>query len=487
MIQQILSRVLFLVVFAFVSANVTAAPLKNFTGNSIEEVKQFIVDNNILTLEQFLPTLPVSFRSNFVLMRQSNSLQPTRDPLQPRAIMFGDSARIVFAFNGIGESIEMMEKPVGSDRFLFSRLNFNGKTAPTEQKNCLGCHLSRPLWGQYRHWNGMYGGDQDIVPKGSLEELDYFKFARLASASPLYGNLIFKCGELYEGLGMKPGYVERNFAGVKCQEVSDLLKDYTSPARLERRMQHPAEGLGELLNRQNADRVFAIAKKSPNYLKLHRLYVGNAIGCFGERVFDLGQEQEMIVELRKRLASEGAAVQKIVNELLVASPTSEITLQAQMLHLLGLNVDRDIRLDLRTPKKIYLGNDCDVNSTYSPGSYCGYNTQGYPAFSDGYDMGTNLLGYQIIRDLYKSDSEIHDLLRSEFAKLKSYFESLPPDSGEGYENVKDKLFYLNAVIEHLNSSSKDPADIPKYIQNYPFIQLLKLGNGFGLCQLLASE
>jgi len=204
----------------------------------IESIKALISTHQIRTVAELLPWLPKSFRSRYVLMHQSESLQQG-SPLAPRVILFTPDAKFVMTFNGDAsqygfEAIETMsfasDGPM-KDKFVFEEIVFpkdlearikylNDQNAFDEAKKlvrdhqnpnrigpnarvCLGCHKKdpRPNWNQGDQWPGAYGKIQDTIwnqkmpgtdpASGEVVQFEDFlemrtfpQFAKLASRVP---------------------------------------------------------------------------------------------------------------------------------------------------------------------------------------------------------------------------------------------------------------------------------------------------------------
>lgn len=441
-----------------------------FSGTTIQEVKEFISREGITSLEEFLPRLSSIYRASFVLMRRSMSLQPTKDPQKPRAILYGKDGALIFAFNRASDSLEMMER--APSEFRFERLDFVKGQPPTSQNNCQSCHQGHPLWGQYSHWAGMYGGDQENIPNGSPEQKDYLRFVGSAASDPVYKNLIFKCGGEIAS-GVTPGYVPREL-GLPCREASELVKEAGGGDRLDRRLYQPGEGLAEVLNRMNVQRVFLRMKSSPEYAGLAHALAANTLGCLGIRDYDYVSKPAELEMMRTALAAVAAPIEKEIAWR--ASASKERTLQGKILHLLGVDVNADLRIDLKTPRRIFLGSDCELDNEYSPNPFCQPGSQGYHGFSDGSDLGMNLLGYLVVRDLFGRDAEFRDALSSGLAAIDSHFRQFPPDSGYSVIATRE-------VQADLARPGPDH-NLPKYIQDQLLGYFPGLGNGEKVCRVL---
>lgn len=475
----------FAISMMFTNLAVGAPVLRSFSGHSILEVEDFLEAENITTLKDFLPRLPIESRANFVLMRQSASLQPTKDTMNPRAILFGADGSLVFAFNHSSQSIEVMEKK--ADHFEFERLNFVEGRRPSKQTNCAICHDGHPLWGQYRSWAGMYGGDQEMIPTGSSEEQDYVAFLQRAQADELYRSLVFKCGSHFNG-GIVPGFVDRSWVGnmfPACQEVSSLSHGHSEENRAERRLEQPGEALNELLNRSNAARLYFNVRKSGRYSLLKYAVAANFLGCLGTKMYEFTPDLPALSAMRSALAELAGPIESRIADLAKVNSSTWPSTQAQIFILLGLQLS-DLRMDIRANGRS-LGNDCESHSSYSPNPYCRPGFYGYEAYSDGTDMGADLISYLVLREVYASDADFRAQLRAGLQSVQDYFSRLPVGTGSGYGDGQAVLSYLVPLMRDLESPGDSPATIPKYMSAYPIAQLPRWGHGAEICRSLLSQ
>lgn len=476
-------KTLAVILSIFGALQVFADP-KPFTGKTIAEVESFIRSEGLMTLEEFLPRLSREHRANFVLMRQSASIQRTDEPLRPRAILFGHDGELVLAFNGHGDSLEMMEK--SGDIVKFERLEFiKGQPPVNDSRVCKVCHGGRPLWGQYRVWRGMYGGDQERVPSGSAEEKDYFAFLRAAKTDPLYGNLIFKCGGDQPG-GITPGYLPRS-AGPEmpsCAEVSSLVAGWagSEKARLERRYAQPGQGMGELMNRINALRLHAKIRLSADYPALKNLIAANVLGCVGERMYDVNPgDPQGLVEMRRSLTSVREPHERAIRARAQAIGSQQTAFQGQIYEVLGLSLKDELRMDGLFGTNVIFRTDCERYNDYSPNASCNAGSTGYSAYSDGSDMGADLIGYLVLKEMALQDAALMGKL---VTGLQSAREVFLESSRRGVGSADSVVRAIDGVLEDLRAPVSPAAMIPKYINDYAFTQLPRHGDGLGLCRML---
>jgi len=149
----------------------------------------------IVRIESLLPLLPANFRSRYVLVYASRSLQGAT-PRHPRVIMFGLDARFILAFSGSPESkgydlIETIEFDDRAKKFNFRSIEFPSERTNTvteesalspriSERNpslCMSCHRQelRPNWDSYAGWPGVYGSTDDTLPAAEKEQYQNFQ------------------------------------------------------------------------------------------------------------------------------------------------------------------------------------------------------------------------------------------------------------------------------------------------------------------------
>ncbi|MCI0604299.1 hypothetical protein L0156_14975 [bacterium] len=120
-----------ILMYAFVSAagescKPIEAPL------TFHKIEAALEECKIHHIEELLPLLPAAFRSRYVLVHASRSLQGATG-MFPRVILFGLDARLILAFAGSPDlegydSLETIEFDDEKKRFNFRRITFSSET-----------------------------------------------------------------------------------------------------------------------------------------------------------------------------------------------------------------------------------------------------------------------------------------------------------------------------------------------------------------------
>ncbi len=172
----------------------------------VDELRDMIRDRALTTVAEVIAHLPVEYRENYTLAYDSRSLQgSSRD--NPRAILFGRTARLVLSFNGDPaqqhyDTIEAMQfrEPRNTFElyaidFADSQVRFSGPNPPV----CAGCHGSppRPIWSSYEysdretgHWPGFYGSTHDAPALEPGEKAAFERFRQRAATHHRYRHLV---------------------------------------------------------------------------------------------------------------------------------------------------------------------------------------------------------------------------------------------------------------------------------------------------------
>lgn len=164
---------------------------------SFRDIQGWAERGEVKSVEDVLRRLPAEYRTHFVLMERSRSLQEA-SPEAPRALLFGERAELVLSFNGHPgqrgyDSLETVELDPSRMTYEIRAVHFVGGKAMVSGPNpeiCLRCHrsLPRPNWEPYPHWPGALGQG----PNYSADERRRLEaFSTAAAAHPRYRYLDF--------------------------------------------------------------------------------------------------------------------------------------------------------------------------------------------------------------------------------------------------------------------------------------------------------
>jgi hypothetical protein len=151
---------------------------------SFKTIHDYVKKCGITTIDDFLPHLPEEFRSRYVLVHDSQSIQDAT-PRHPRVIMFGLDAKLILAFAGEQsfkgyKRLEIIQFNDSEKKFSMHELTFDPDaairmrskksnrsavrvTTKAKPKRCENCHGDppRPIWDNYAGWPGVYGSVDD--------------------------------------------------------------------------------------------------------------------------------------------------------------------------------------------------------------------------------------------------------------------------------------------------------------------------------------
>ncbi len=168
----------------------------------VDEIKRLVLKHDLRKIDELLPYLPESLRSHFTLKHFSESSQKAK-PEAPRAILFGEDAELIVAFNGDPKlrgfnSFEMIQFKKGQFEFheiVFPKNPKDGKAeiSKANPNRCLDCHGTppRPIWDSYFTWPGTYGSVDDGIMKETEEGKNFLNFAAKGPSHARYKHLKF--------------------------------------------------------------------------------------------------------------------------------------------------------------------------------------------------------------------------------------------------------------------------------------------------------
>jgi hypothetical protein len=223
-------------------------------------LKKTIDDNRVETIEDLLPLLPYNYRSAFVLMYESRSLQ-TASYAFPRVILYGASNygdrhdRLVMAYQSDSspasnrpDVLEVFEWDPVLASYTPYEIQFQGKGRGYKLGDtsvCMHCHMNppRPNWTAYPFWPGLYGS--------GTRPLDAYTYQEETA---------IQAKEFEEIRGV--------LANWKANPRTAALIKYSVPDNLDGPGLHDwAKGLSAKLGEQNLSRVSQMLYDSPEYEK----------------------------------------------------------------------------------------------------------------------------------------------------------------------------------------------------------------------------
>lgn len=200
-----------------------------------ERLKDLIQKENLSRVEEVLPRLPTSLRSNFVIVYDSRSLQDATAE-KPRVIFFEPNASFFLSINGDTEQqggafLEILEQNVQLNKSTFHEISFE-KSKPTFQTNppiCFTCHtgFGQPLWDPSPVWPGVFGSLTNKGPLFSKDEAPLIaRFFKNMESHVRYRHLEGKNSEdfSYASLSLKNELFTQMLYRAQAERLSLLLK-----------------------------------------------------------------------------------------------------------------------------------------------------------------------------------------------------------------------------------------------------------------------
>ncbi|MCB0393474.1 MAG: hypothetical protein KDD25_02880, partial [Bdellovibrionales bacterium] len=186
------------IMISFFSSNAFSQLKSEDTEFSIATVIQWVNSEKAKSIEDVLSLLPDEYLKNYTLVKSSGSLQRSSFEY-PRAVMFGETARVILTFNGNPEhmgfgTLEMMEIPDDGLEIEMRRIDFNQSPPLVSERNpntCKNCHgkFERPLFGSYHDWPNFYGELQDRLDATIGEEIGFSRYLENVKTHKLYSKL----------------------------------------------------------------------------------------------------------------------------------------------------------------------------------------------------------------------------------------------------------------------------------------------------------
>jgi hypothetical protein len=242
-----------------------------------------------LTIPQVLKDLPLDLRSNFTLLKKSDSLQEA-SPESPRVLLFGIDGKTMITYNGDRKqqgfnSLEFVEINESTSALEFREMIFpeedsnQGKVdfSAVNPEKCMACHGPSPhyIWSSYDKWPNAFGSVDDILEMTPDEERALKELKSKKENHPRYSPLDFykekeNLSSPYRpiGRGVKPDLHNRG--------SFDLAIEY-----------RPNFRLGFLMSKLQARARVNQWKTSPGFASLKLKVAHDLAGCAGKPNKDL--------------------------------------------------------------------------------------------------------------------------------------------------------------------------------------------------------
>lgn len=313
-----------------------------------DALRTYIRENSVTEMQDVLLALPRDLQSRFTFVYSGRALIEGT-PEFPVAILFGDDAKLLLAFNdrpgAAGyASLDILEFDSVTDVYRPARLLFSpsreemAQASPLEQLNgsvyfernpqvCSRCHGvdHHPIFETgYPEWKGFYGSNRDHIYgyEGKKERAAYLRFLQNVKASPRYQALIFPD----PSLSSVTPYLDEN---------TERLSDATSVFNF-----RPNLVFGALLVRTNASGIYRKMKASRHFGKYAPLIAFALQRCDFSRI-----DRQELSKIETELETYGRAIPNFDRLTLETSSmlSEELrinkTLAAKMLAVMGITPD----------------------------------------------------------------------------------------------------------------------------------------------------
>ena len=283
---------------------------------NFDAIVRIIQKNNIQSIDALLPLLPESYRRGYALVYKSRSLQDA-SPENPRAIVFGSTARLVISFNGAStqkgfNDLEVMEFDEKTAAFNLHEINFppagTSKPAQISQVNpnkCIACHSDppRPIWDNYPEWPGVYGASHGIL-SGGKDDGNFRKFvAQNQSNTSRYARLPDLEIVKERAVDNPPVQIEKMPQGKPYDVgISQRGDEYDNVTHL-----------NDLLIRHNYLRIFRALKANANYDRFKYALAAAVDGCDQSLGIEKFLPSEMNEKMRKKNISAAEVKQGTID------------------------------------------------------------------------------------------------------------------------------------------------------------------------------
>lgn len=193
-------------------SSLNPAPQAGTPEMSITGVNKFIKKNNITSIDDLLNTFPDHYRTNFSLVEHTRATGQSNLEY-PRIVLFGSDGRFLLNVgtkpdDPLYNKLDVAELNTQTGHWEFSVFDFTSKT-PTLTRNdpsCNECHgstNSRPVWGAFQQWTGVFG--DSIIDGPRPEALDHTHAERMnrlifsKSKTPRFNFLHWKKAAMHRG------------------------------------------------------------------------------------------------------------------------------------------------------------------------------------------------------------------------------------------------------------------------------------------------
>lgn len=383
---------------------------------------RLIEHQNLRTIEDVIPALPPEFLNHYTLIRQSTSLQLS-SATHPRAILYGEDARLIITFNGNPlhkqyYKLEVAEFHDTTASFSFHQIHFypGGKQRPWAERNpavCLNCHRqdARPNWSSSGVWPRAYGSIND----------------RLFGSAPLTEKMGIEIDqkelELFQRyLEVKPNHDRYKHLGpMRVQDDGKLLVGKHNPTP-------PNEKLTKLITSLNDRRIVRIMGSIEEFHTLRYLVLLELLRCDTSLYFQDPTSRAFLDDLRNHFRDKVAPA--------LLEKWNRLTLRAYTLDQAKPSFDRETLLNevfqsYSDYRALTLVSFLATHTIYPTPRFRDWHTNFY---YDDYSMGPSVLG---IATLALPFSE-HFLTHTEDFFLKNNFFGLwahLPDEKKSLEQM----------------------------------------------------
>jgi hypothetical protein len=124
------------------------------------------------SVPELLSMLPEELRARYVLMRRSRSPEPASAEA-PRAVLYSADAKLIVAFGGAGDAVDVMRFDDATTSFVFREIRFSDaqglptvRVSEPNPERCRACHgtPARPVWDTYPLWPGTFDETEEPSP-----------------------------------------------------------------------------------------------------------------------------------------------------------------------------------------------------------------------------------------------------------------------------------------------------------------------------------